>query len=395
MEDIIDHIYEAGADRDLWPGVLDLITAKAGAVGSVLFSVGEHGTRWTASPTNAPFFSGYMRDGWIRRDRRISRAAALSHAGFVSDRYLFSPEEMSSDSIYGYLRGKGLGWWAGTVLAAPGGGLLALTIERAFERGPIEECVIHELNLLRPHLVRAVSLSARFGLQRARGAAEAFTTFGRPAAVLSRRHTLLAANSGFNSLVPEVFRDGRDRVHLVTRRADRLLADALKEIELDPADQVRSLPLPACGSRPPMIIHVVPVGSAEQDVFEVGSCLLAATAVVPSGAPSADLIRGLFDLTPAEARVACGIAAGQTVDALASAFAVSTGTIRVQLRSVFEKTATARQAELVQLLAESDLANGRCSADQPSRVDSRPATDRDADAMEDIQTPAPNSPATA
>jgi DNA-binding CsgD family transcriptional regulator len=46
------------------------------------------------------------------------------------------------------------------------------------------------------------------------------------------------------------------------------------------------------------------------------------------------------------------------VDTLAAAFAVSVGTIRVQLRSVFEKTETARQAELVQLLAESDLAIG-------------------------------------
>jgi DNA-binding CsgD family transcriptional regulator len=358
MEDIIDHVYEAGADPGLWPGLLDRIAARVGAVGSVLFSVGEHGTRWTASPTIAPVFSEYVKDGWIRRDSRIARAAALSHAGFLSDYNLFTLEEMERDSIYGYLRGKGLGWWAGTVLTGPSGDALALTFDRAFERGPIEERVIRELDLLRPHLARAVLLSARFGLERARGAAEAFTNFGRPAAVLSRKHTLLAANSRFNSLVPEVFREGRDRVHLVPPRADRLLASALEKFELDAAEQVRSLPLPACGSQPPMIIHLVPVGSAEQDIFEVGSCLLAATAVVPSSVPSADLIQGLFNLTPAEARVACGIAAGRTVDTLAAAFAVSVGTIRVQLRSVFEKTETTRQAELVQLLAESDLANG-------------------------------------
>jgi DNA-binding CsgD family transcriptional regulator len=358
MEKIIDLIYEAGADPDLWPSLLDLLAARVGAVGSVLFSVGEHETRWIASPTITPIFSEYVKDGWVRSDSRIARATALRHAGFLSDHNLFTPEEMERDPSYGYMRGKGLGWWAGTVLTGPAGGVLALTIDRALERGPIEERVIRELDLLRPHLARAILLSARFGLQRARGAAEAFTNFGRPAAVLSRKHTLLSANSRFNSLVPEVFRDGRDRVHLVPSRADRLLANALQEFELDAAEQVRSLPLPACGSRPPMIIHLVPVGSAEQDIFEVGSCLLAATDVVPSSVPSADLIQGLFDLTPAEARVACGIAAGKTVDGLAAAFAVSAGTIRVQLRSVFEKTATARQAELVQLLGESGLANG-------------------------------------
>jgi DNA-binding CsgD family transcriptional regulator len=362
MENIVDRIYEVGAEPHLWSGLLDLVAAEAGAVGTVLFSVSEHGTGWIASPSIASFFSEYVEEGWISRDTRIARAAALKHVGFLRDHDVFTPEEMDRESIYGYLRGKGLGWWVGTVLSAPGGIGLALTIERAFERGPIEERVVRELDQLRPHLARAVLLSARIGQQRARAAAEAFATLDRPAAVLSRKHTVLAANSRFNSLVPEVFRDGHDRVHLVTPQADRLLANALDEFKPEAAEQVRSLPLPGRGSRPPMIIHLVPVGGAEQDLFEPGSFLLAATPVVPSDVPSAELIQGLFDLTPAEARVAQGIAAGQTVDALAVTNAVSIGTIRVQLRSVFEKTGTARQAELVQLLAEPGLAKDRPGA---------------------------------
>ena len=161
-----------------------------------------------------------------------------------------------------------------------------------------------------------------------------------------------------NPSCPRFFATAAIEFHLVAPSADRLLANALQKFELAAGEQIRSLPLPACGSQPPMIIQLVPIGSAEHDVFEVGSCLLAATAVVPSSVPSRDLIQVLFDLTPAEARVACGIGAGKTVDTLAATFAVSAGTIRVQLRSVFEKTATARQAELVQLLAESTLANG-------------------------------------
>ncbi|MDP3074187.1 helix-turn-helix transcriptional regulator [Bradyrhizobium sp.] len=58
----------------------------------------------------------------------------------------------------------------------------------------------------------------------------------------------------------------------------------------------------------------------------------------------------LFDLTPAEARVARGLAAGKTVDDLAGDNGVSPNTVRVQVRGVLEKTGCRRQTEVVALL---------------------------------------------
>ncbi|WP_375269400.1 hypothetical protein, partial [Phenylobacterium sp.] len=68
-------------------------------------------------------------------------------------------------------------------------------------------------------------------------------------------------------------------------------------------------------------------------------------------APAADLLRSLFDLTPAEARIAQGVARGQGLEDLAEAGGVSLNTVRNQLRRVLEKTGCARQAELAALLA--------------------------------------------
>lgn len=62
-------------------------------------------------------------------------------------------------------------------------------------------------------------------------------------------------------------------------------------------------------------------------------------------------LRELFGLTTAEARLAQAMARGTSLQGFAAAMGISEGTARVQLKSVFAKTSTHRQAELVALLA--------------------------------------------
>lgn len=62
------------------------------------------------------------------------------------------------------------------------------------------------------------------------------------------------------------------------------------------------------------------------------------------------LIAATYDLTPAEARVAASLARGLSPDQISLASGVAISTIRTQLRSIFEKTGTSRQTELVSAL---------------------------------------------
>jgi DNA-binding CsgD family transcriptional regulator len=62
------------------------------------------------------------------------------------------------------------------------------------------------------------------------------------------------------------------------------------------------------------------------------------------------LLGSMFDLTPAEARVAGGIMKGESVAHIAAAQRLSVATVRTQLLSLFAKTGTHRQAELTELL---------------------------------------------
>jgi DNA-binding CsgD family transcriptional regulator len=67
--------------------------------------------------------------------------------------------------------------------------------------------------------------------------------------------------------------------------------------------------------------------------------------------PSATVLRRMFGLTSGESRIALGLARGCSSDALAQEIGVRKTTVRSQLASVFSKTQTRRQAQLVALLA--------------------------------------------
>jgi len=62
-------------------------------------------------------------------------------------------------------------------------------------------------------------------------------------------------------------------------------------------------------------------------------------------------VQSLFDLTPAEARVARSLASGKTVGAIATEGGVSLNTVRTHVRGVLEKTGCTRQAEVIALLS--------------------------------------------
>ena len=74
------------------------------------------------------------------------------------------------------------------------------------------------------------------------------------------------------------------------------------------------------------------------------------TPVAVGSVPSVELIQGLFDLTPGEARVAKAIGRGDTIADIATGNGVAQSTVRNQLREIFMKTGVHRQAELVGLL---------------------------------------------
>jgi DNA-binding CsgD family transcriptional regulator len=170
--------------------------------------------------------------------------------------------------------------------------------------------------------------------------------------VLGTCGQLIATNGLFESLIPRVATESVGRLLLAHGPADALFEQAIASLpQRGEAPSVRSIAIPPQADDPALILHIVPVRGFANDVFSSAAAILVVTPVEPQKVPTAEVLQGLFDLTPAEARVARAIAEGRTLEAVAQAHGLSKETVRSQLKSTLGKTGLRRQADLARLLS--------------------------------------------
>lgn len=359
LNHLSDRIYEAGLIPSLWPEVLGEIGFAIGGNGGLLFAVRDGYVSGINSVNHDQTMPLFLEGGWSERDPLLPRAAALNHAGFLNDGDLLSEEEIATNDVYcNFYRRHGIGYRAGTIISIPSGDSIAIVMPRHHDNGPVPRDVVSFLDGLRPDLARAALTANRIGFERARAQADALQAIGLPGAILRERGKLLTANGLFEALMPSLFQDRAERLTLTDLTADGLLSAALETSLVDNSRVVKSIAIAAAMDRVPMVLHVVPVRGLARDVFTQAAFMLIVTPVDRGAVPSAEVLQGLFDLTPAEAQVARGVAQAGSIDALAADIGVSRETVRSQLKAVLSKTGLSRQQELVSLLAGKALRGG-------------------------------------
>jgi DNA-binding CsgD family transcriptional regulator len=364
-EDLLDKIYEAGAIPELWPDILEEFGRLGDTSGGLLFTVRGDQVHWTASQGIHDICAGYFGAGYPGRDDRTARLLALNHPGFVVDLDVFTLREWEADPIRReYFAPRGFGWGIATAINVPNGDLLIFHGERKLELGPVGQDAVARLDRLRPHLARAALLSTRVAFERVVGAVAALEIVGIPAAVLDHRGQAIATNRILDELTPAIVLSRPSRLALADATADVLLAATMETLKDGLLGAPQSIPVPATETHPPMVVHVHPIRGQARDIFTSASAIILITPVASRDLPSANVIQGLFDLTPAEARVARALGAGITINELSTTSGASIATIRNQVRSVFAKTGMHRQAELVGLLQ--GLSPGASEASLPS-----------------------------
>lgn len=97
-------------------------------------------------------------------------------------------------------------------------------------------------------------------------------------------------------------------------------------------------------------MHVVPIRRSAHDLFNHAAAILVLTTASTAVTEKTALLKALFDLTPTEASIAARVAAGHSLQAMATADAKSVETVRNQLKSVLAKTNCGRQLDLARLL---------------------------------------------
>jgi hypothetical protein len=163
------------------------------------------------------------------------------------------------------------------------------------------------------HSARTAVMATRLHLERAQAASQTLAALGLAALVLDEAGKVLAANALIEGLTNIVHWRSGDRVMLMERRADQMLAEAVARIALNDNGGVRSFPVRDPATDALMVGHVVPVRFSARDIFARSAAVFILMPVAAPNSPPVELVMSLFDLTPATTafrRIPCGCRSG-------------------------------------------------------------------------------------
>lgn len=352
-------IYEAAVVPERWEAVLDTSALAVNAMGGVLFSArGPHMHGIVSAPIY-PAWDDMIAGDWNTKNIRRDRLLELDLDHFVHDAQIVSPDEMSSHEWYTvFCRRWNLGGSLGTKIDVPGGGQIMFTMERHIDAGPYDDADVANFAKMRPDLARAITLTSHLLFQQYKSSTDLLGALGFASAAVDYRGRLLNSNAAFDALVPSMMEDRRTGISLVSPAANAMLREALSRLPPELWMGVAaSIPLPAIeGVHAPAIMHVLPIRGLAHDIVHGGAALLVVSPLVQAASPSSTILKSLFDLTPAEARVAQALIdnLGNYRDTAAQ-LGVAPETVRSQGKAVYQKAGLSGATELISLIGSIKL----------------------------------------
>lgn len=233
-----------------------------------------------------------------------------------------------------------------------------ITIWRTIDQGPMDKERNSLLNLLLPHIQKALEIRQVLGItqQRLAGAEAMADASSTATFLLTGRGAIVHSNAAANALVSDGSAIKLHNGHLSATVGES--REALCAVFIKAASPVfapstitptHPLSLPRIDGRRPLQLLASPVPSTHRSRSGADLLLLITD---PDKVPSFpdSVLRALYGLTPAETEVANGLLMNYSLDEIASLRFVTLGTIRIQMKSLLGKTGTRRQSELVQLL---------------------------------------------
>jgi DNA-binding CsgD family transcriptional regulator len=244
--------------------------------------------------------------------------------------------------------------WAAAAGFSTGSAKWGLCLHRTPRQQPFSRPEARLLASLSDRLTEVATLACAVGRVALANAVNALDCIGKLAVAVDRFGLVLGANRLAESLFGNSVRVKDRRLVVSDAHAaawlQRLVARLLAAPESEPVSEP---PIVArAGNGRAIVIDVLPVHPAARNPFLGARALLTFSDLSRKQTFDPCKIAVIFALSPAEARLAAALAEGRSLESIAETTAVSLTTARNQLKSVFSKTDTHRQGELIALLAK-------------------------------------------
>jgi DNA-binding CsgD family transcriptional regulator len=288
---------------------------------------------------------------------RVAAGLAMPSAPYVCDYMILSESEMARDPVYDWYNRHGLSYFVGSNLSDTPQYKVMWSLQRSQVQGHAQRPEIDLVELLKPHLVRALTLADRLGTL------ESFASFSSAMFeaspnglfALDGNGTVLFANSRAEAHLKAAdgicMADGRlSAAHPSEQEAlDRLISDS-DSSQLTGNGGWTRVSRPNGG--PPYAIFVAPLNVQDEELLaQTARVLVIVHDTGEHRKADAAMLAGVYGLTDAEARLASALSAGHSIESAAADLGVQVTTVRSQLQAVFRKIGVNRQQDLMRLLA--------------------------------------------
>lgn len=357
---MIDLLYEAALDPTQYQTFLERLSAAVHAPRTMLMA---HDTRaWRSSiarsvgidPASLTRMNSYLpQNPFIARTRSLMRTGSV----IVSPMIISDSELIRTEYYNDYLRPYNLHYMVGATIVRDQHGAALITSLRSKERGPFDASEMRVFKVLDPHLRRALQLQKKLDLLE--GQRETLDRIPIGCALLGHDGRVLVANryaeqifdrkdafvylkGQLNAIAPKIGTDLRALVRAVTAHQ-----------EFPHPGGVIAVPTTSGEAFYSVLVAPLPKRTFDWGVSAPTAIIFITSPMAPGCTSS--LLEQLYGLTPAEARLAWALIEGHGLQRAAEKLGISANTGKTQLQSIFAKTHTSRQAELIRLLTDTLL----------------------------------------
>jgi DNA-binding CsgD family transcriptional regulator len=359
MLELIDLIYGAVGKPEMWDRVVQEIALTTGSA-SIGFFAGAPDAMRPALLSMTGIDLGTWRsfsDYYASINPIMARCEAkLSPDELWKSDMVITDAELGKTEFYNdFFKPNRMHYTMGLRLVLESGPSASFSCQRPKDDGPFSEAAEVVATTLKPHLQRALELHHRMGAMET-------ATMGLEAALDAHEHAVFGVGTDgrvmlLNRRAEAVVREGdclrlsNGRLTAVSSRDNRklqkLLSDAVG-IGFGP-EQASAMLLERTSDKAALRMTATRFVST----INGGSRGLAALVFVsdPASVPQSrgTLMRALYGLTPAEARVSDLLLQGLDTAEVADQLGLTLGTVQLQTKRVMSKTGTRRQAELLKL----------------------------------------------
>lgn len=354
-------LYDAASDASPWSMFLEELAQKTQSSQAAILLHDlrhQHGgisLQWGIDSAAIQSYGDYFqaRDHWLRK------AAPLVHTGWSAiSQEICSFEQLSRTEFYNdYLKPNSMAHAMWGVMEKSPSRMINVGLYRDL-RGPFGTDDLELLRFVTPHIVRAFRLHLLVSELKAQAAGlqHAIDCLTTGLILLGERGRIVYTNHRADQLLAEG--DGLKVAHGYLRAERSAEASALDHLISQAEATSNGKGFGSGGAlnvsrrtKPPLQVWVSPLGNVSLDSITPTRVIVFVSDRSQASRPASNILSSLFRLTPAEIRVALLLSDGHTPKEISDLIGVSVNTLKTQIRSIYRKTGTSRQSELVRLLA--------------------------------------------